>query len=75
MRQDFLKGTSEQTSSAEKEIEKALRPLSFEDFAGQDKIVENLRVFVQAATKRGEALDMDLLGWEKLHFPTLLPMN
>jgi holliday junction DNA helicase RuvB len=61
MRQDFLKGTSEQTSSAEKEIEKALRPLSFEDFAGQDKIVENLRVFVQAATKRGEALDHVLL--------------
>jgi holliday junction DNA helicase RuvB len=62
MRQDYLKGEAEQhSSSAEKEIEKALRPLSFEDFAGQDKIVENLRVFVQAAVQRDEALDHVLL--------------
>src|SRR5690606_396750 len=46
---------------AEKEIEKALRPLSFEDFAGQEKIIDNLRVFVYAAKQRGEALDHVLL--------------
>src|SRR5690606_24147832 len=45
----------------EKEFEKALRPLSFEDFTGQDKIIENLRVFVMAAAQRGESLDHVLL--------------
>ena len=45
----------------EKEIEKALRPDRFEAFSGQDKIVENLRVFVAAARMRGEALDHLLL--------------
>ncbi len=48
-------------SEADKVIEKALRPLSFEDFTGQDKIIENLSVFVQAAHQRGEALDHVLL--------------
>jgi Holliday junction DNA helicase RuvB len=45
----------------EKEIDKALRPLSFSDFTGQDKIVENLKIFVAAARRRGEALDHVLL--------------
>lgn len=45
----------------EVEIEKVLRPLSFDDFAGQDKVVENLVVFVEAAKKREEALDHVLL--------------
>ncbi len=44
-------------ASADKEFEKALRPKLFSDFAGQDKIIENLRVFVKAAKMRGEALD------------------
>lgn len=44
-------------ASADKEFEKALRPRLFSDFAGQDKIIENLRVFVKAAKMRGEALD------------------
>ncbi len=48
-------------SSNEKEIEKALRPLSFSDFAGQDKVVDNLKVFVRAAKQRKEALDHVLL--------------
>jgi Holliday junction DNA helicase RuvB len=61
MRQDYLKGDAENISSVEKEIEKALRPLSFEDFSGQSKIIQNLRVFVQAAVQRGEALDHVLL--------------
>jgi len=61
MRQDFLSGNSEQLSSRDREVEKALRPLSFDDFAGQDKILENLKVFVAAARLRKEALDHVLL--------------
>ena len=45
----------------EKEIDKQLRPLEFDDFSGQNKIVENLKIFVQAAKMRGEALDHVLL--------------
>ncbi len=61
MRKDYLKGEKESQDTEDKEIDRALRPLSFEDFAGQDKIVENLKVFVGAARKRGEALDHVLL--------------
>lgn len=39
----------------EKDIEKALRPLSFSDFTGQEKIIDNLSVFVKAARMRGGA--------------------
>lgn len=46
---------------AERDIEKALRPLSFDDFNGQEKIIDNLRVFVAAARMRGESLDHTLL--------------
>jgi Holliday junction DNA helicase RuvB len=42
------------------EFEKKLRPLSFDDFAGQDQILENLKVFVEAANQRNEALDHTL---------------
>jgi Holliday junction DNA helicase RuvB len=56
-----LDPTGESYSSEEKDIERALRPLSFDDFAGQEKILENLSVFVQAANQRGEALDHTLL--------------
>lgn len=52
---------SENLSSAEKEFEKVLRPKEFEDFTGQEAVVENLRVFVQAAKQRNEALDHVLL--------------
>ena len=48
-------------SDREKDIEKALRPSEFDSFSGQDKIVENLKVFVAAAKLRGEALDHLLL--------------
>lgn len=58
---EYLDANNENLSSTEKEIEKVLRPLSFDDFTGQDKVVENLRVFVQAAEQRGEALDHVLL--------------
>ncbi|MCH3994731.1 MAG: Holliday junction branch migration DNA helicase RuvB [Prevotella sp.] len=52
---------SENESSAEKEFEKALRPLKFDDFSGEEKVVENLRIFVEAAKFRGEPLDHTLL--------------
>jgi len=61
MRQDYLKGENEATSPEEKDIERALRPLSFSDFTGQAKIVDNLQIFVKAAAKRKEALDHVLL--------------
>ncbi|MFQ5863598.1 MAG: Holliday junction branch migration DNA helicase RuvB [bacterium] len=41
----------------ETEFDKTLRPLSFEEFVGQQKIIDNLKVFIAAATERGEALD------------------
>ena len=46
---------------AEKDYENALRPLNFSDFSGQNKVVENLEVFVEAAKYRGEPLDHTLL--------------
>ncbi|UFH55360.1 Holliday junction branch migration DNA helicase RuvB [Spirosoma sp. KNUC1025] len=61
MRNDFLKGSKDGMTTTDKEIERALRPLSFEDFTGQDKVLENLEVFVRAAMQRGEALDHVLL--------------
>ncbi|SHI66387.1 Holliday junction DNA helicase subunit RuvB [Hymenobacter daecheongensis DSM 21074] len=61
MRETYLTGDSSHLDASEKDIDKALRPLSFSDFAGQDKVVDNLRVFVAAARQRGEALDHVLL--------------
>jgi len=58
---DNPEASSEQFSPEELEIEKVLRPLSFDDFAGQQRITDNLKVFVEAARKRGEALDHVLL--------------
>lgn len=52
---------SDNLSHGEREIEKALRPAVFDDFTGQDKIIENLRIFVEAAKQRGESLDHVLL--------------
>ncbi|WP_028897222.1 Holliday junction branch migration DNA helicase RuvB [Prevotella sp. HUN102] len=51
----------ERLTSTEKDFENALRPPSFDDFSGQGKVVENLRVFVEAAKYRGEPLDHTLL--------------
>lgn len=56
-----MSGDKENLSNTEKEIERALRPLSFDDFTGQEKILENLKIFVQAARQRGDALDHVLL--------------
>jgi Holliday junction DNA helicase RuvB len=55
-----LDPTGENFSPEEFDIERALRPLSFDDFAGQDQVLENLKVFVEAANQRGEALDHTL---------------
>ncbi len=48
-------------TSKERDFENALRPLNFQDFSGQDKVVDNLRIFVKAARLRAEALDHVLL--------------
>ncbi len=58
---EHLNPKKEHLNSEELEIDKALRPKSFEDFDGQKHIIENLKIFVQAAKKRGEALDHVLL--------------
>jgi holliday junction DNA helicase RuvB len=61
MLNEHLDPNADRLSSSEREIEKVLRPQAFEDFTGQHKILENLRIFVQAARLRGEALDHVLL--------------
>jgi len=55
-----LDATGDNFSPEEFDVERALRPLSFDDFAGQEQVLENLQVFVQAANLRGEALDHTL---------------
>ena len=55
-----LNPSSDNLSSEEHDVERALRPLSFDDFAGQDQILENLKIFVEASNKRGDALDHTL---------------
>jgi len=60
MRKDYLKPDTE-VLPADAVVERALRPLNFEDFTGQEKILENLRVFVAAAKGREEPLDHVLL--------------
>ncbi len=61
MREDYLSGDNEHLSSTDREVEKALRPLSFDDFTGQQKILDNIQIFVLAAKKRNEPLDHVLL--------------
>ena len=56
-----LDPTNENFSNEDLEIDKALRPLSFDDFNGQKKVLDNLKIFVQAANQRSEALDHTLL--------------
>lgn len=55
-----LDPTNSNFSPEELDVEKKLRPLSFEDFTGQDQVLENLQIFVQAANFRNEALDHTL---------------
>ena len=55
-----LDPTDQNLSSEEYDIEKVLRPLNFEDFSGQEQVLENLKIFVKAAVEREEALDHTL---------------
>ena len=55
MNEDF--DIRRERSQGDRDFEKALRPVRFDDFAGQEGIINNLRVFVAAARQRGEALD------------------
>ena len=63
MQEDTFDIRSRQASPTpqERDFENALRPLRFDDFSGQQKVVDNLRVFVEAAKYRGEPLDHTLL--------------
>ncbi len=56
-----LDANNDKLSNTDKDYEKALRPLEFNDFSGQESVVDNLRIFVQAAKQREEALDHVLL--------------
>ena len=55
-----LNTTNEHFNPEELDLEKKLRPLSFDDFTGQEQVLDNLKVFVEAAKLRGEALDHTL---------------
>src|SRR5690554_4054373 len=57
---EHLNPTNEHFTNEDFDVEKKLRPLSFDDFAGQDQVLDNLKVFVEAANLRGEALDHTL---------------
>jgi len=61
MMNENLDPSSENLSPIERDIEKVLRPQAFEDFTGQEKIMENLKIFVEAAKLRNEPLDHVLL--------------
>ena len=56
-----LDANNEKHTNTDKDYEKALRPIEFNDFSGQEAVVDNLRVFVLAAKQREEALDHVLL--------------
>lgn len=57
----ILDANNKQQNLEEQQIEKSLRPKALEEFSGQPKIVENLKIFIAAAKQRGEALDHVLL--------------
>ena len=57
---EYLDASKENLRPEEQDLERRLRPLTFADFTGQDQVIENLKVFVQAANQRGEALDHTL---------------
>ena len=63
MREDYLKPDNESLNAAEKEVEKALRPLSFGDFTGQQKVVDNVKH--DQVIRRVDGLPVQTL----LHYP------
>ena len=58
---ESLDPTKENINPEEVEIDKALRPLEFSDFNGQKSVIDNLKIFVEAANQRSDALDHTLL--------------
>ena len=60
MLNENLNPTSENLSPEQQDVERKLRPLSFDDFSGQEQVLENLKIFVQAANLREDALDHTL---------------
>ena len=54
---EHLNPENSNLSNEDLDVEKKLRPLSFDDFSGQDQAIENLKIFVEAANQRDEALD------------------
>jgi len=80
MREDYLGGDAHNLSPADREVEKTLRPINFDDFTGQFKVVDNIKIFVQAAKKNEERLWITFYytarpDWVKQPCHTLLPMN
>ena len=71
--------SAQSLSSQEEQLERALRPKLLADYIGQHKAKEQLEIFIQAAKKRGEALDHTLLSarraWAKPRWPTSSPKN
>jgi Holliday junction DNA helicase RuvB len=57
---EYLDANNKNLNPEDFDVERKLRPLSFDDFAGQEQVIENLRIFVEAANMRGEALDHTL---------------
>lgn len=57
---EYLDASNKNLNPEEFDLEKKLRPLSFDDFAGQEQVLENLKIFVEAANQREEALDHTL---------------
>jgi Holliday junction DNA helicase RuvB len=58
---EHLDPSGDNFSNTDKEVERKLRPLSFDDFTGQEAVLENLKIFVEAAKMRDEAMDHVLL--------------
>jgi holliday junction DNA helicase RuvB len=69
MREDYLNRESEGLNATEKEFEKALRPLSFDDFTGQQKVVDNIKVFVMAQVSRKLSTTSRCLSWQRSSAP------
>ncbi len=61
MREDYLSGEASGLNPVDREFERALRPQTFSDFFGQEKVIDNIKIFVQAALRRDEPLDHVLL--------------
>src|SRR5690554_4797424 len=76
---EHLDATGENFSDEELDIEKTLRPQHFDDFTGQDQALDNLRIFVEAANQRQEALDHTLFhchpGLGKTTFAYILALE